>query len=224
NIAFHVGSTDPTTIGIDFKNVNIEEMPACSDPLDPWVDNITDTTADIGWTEGFEEDQWEVHLSAFLDDEPTAEDEGIIVDDNEHTLEDLDPGTQYKYYVRSYCNVDDQSEWIGTVVFNKTCNVAALEIPIVENFEYSDTDTNKFFCTILNLVDDEYVSFSIEEISLLLLTPMMGFIGDFDEWLISPALDMGEGIYEVKFDYRAPGNALSPTGFAEVEMLVSTTD
>src|SRR5699024_6498236 len=148
NIAFHVGSTDPTTIGIDFKNVNIEEMPACSDPLDPWVDNLTDTTAAIGWTEGFEDDQGEVHLSAFLDDEPTAEDEGIIVDDNEHILEDLDPVTQYKYYVRSYCNEDDQSEWNGPVVFNTTCNEEALEIPFVETFEDSDPDTNKFCWTI----------------------------------------------------------------------------
>lgn len=224
NIAFHIADTDPSMTGFDIKNVYVEEMPACSDPLDPTVDNITATTADISWTTGFEETQWEVYLDAITDPEPQPEDSGFIVDDNEYTLDDLEPGSQYRYYVRAYCNEDDQSEWIGPVIFHTTCNTVALELPFEDSFNDDDPDTNKFCWTILNESGVENISFEMEESSVKLLTPVFGFTGDFDEWLISPALQVDEGLYDVSFDLRALGNVMSPEGFGELEVLVSTTN
>ncbi|HLS31352.1 MAG TPA: choice-of-anchor J domain-containing protein, partial [Flavobacteriaceae bacterium] len=224
NIAFHIGSTDPSATAFYVKNVNIEEMPACPAPLDPWVDEVSATTADIGWTTGYQETQWEVFVGAISDPTPEEEDSGILVDSNEYTLEDLDPGTQYKYYVRAYCNEEDQSVWVGPVTFNTTCNTVGLEVPYEESFNDSDPDTRKFCWTILNESGNEMIAFQMLEESVLMQTPLFGPPSSFDEWLISPAIELEDGIYDIQFDYRAIGSPFNPNGYGGLEVLMSTTD
>jgi len=124
NVAWHLpaGLNNRNRIYID--DVVFERIPACPDPSDLIVENITSTSADLSWAPGFLETQWQVAVQPLGTGVPSATFAGDLVTDNEDytVTEDylgqpLLPGSQYEYYVRAHCNDTDQSAWVGPIPF-----------------------------------------------------------------------------------------------------------
>ncbi|SRX76038.1 T9SS-dependent choice-of-anchor J family protein [Aequorivita antarctica] len=91
----------------------------CPQPTDISVSNVTENTADVSWTAGGSETEWEIKYGApGFDPEIT----GISVMDNDgvlgETINNLDPDTIYDLYVRAVCNSDIKSNFTGPETFN----------------------------------------------------------------------------------------------------------
>lgn len=91
---------------------------ACPAPTDIVVSNVASTTAEVSWTAGGTETEWEIKYGATGFDPNTT---GMSVLDNDgilgETLDNLDPETVYDVYVRAICNTDTQSDFAGPESF-----------------------------------------------------------------------------------------------------------
>ncbi|MDY2587656.1 T9SS type A sorting domain-containing protein [Winogradskyella aquimaris] len=106
---------------IAIDNVAFTELPACPTPNALSATNITDTTADLGWTENGTATVWDVELG--LDGftptgTPTAA--GVA---NPYPASGLTENTAYDFYVRASCGGGDFSAWAGPFSFTtlETC-------------------------------------------------------------------------------------------------------
>src|SRR5690625_4644804 len=88
----------------------------CQAPTNVEVTNITDITAEVSWTAGADEDQWEVLYGEAGFDTDT-EGESILVEENSYTIEGLEADTEYDVYVRSVCGEDEFSDLTGLETF-----------------------------------------------------------------------------------------------------------
>src|SRR5699024_10706643 len=92
-----------------------EPVEECIAPTDVEITDITDTTAEISWTAGADEDQWEV-LYGETGFDTDSEGESVLVEATSYTIEELDPETEYDVYVRSVCG-ENYSDWTGPETF-----------------------------------------------------------------------------------------------------------
>ncbi|WP_435135806.1 choice-of-anchor J domain-containing protein [Formosa sp. A9] len=211
NLAWIVEPNDTeTALRFSIDDVVIEDKPTCPDPLNPFVLNVTETSAWLFWNKGGEETQWEIAVQPLNSGEPTES--GVLVTQNSpYMLTDLDPGTRYEFYVRAYCAEDDQSRWVGPTTFTTLCT--SYEAPFFESFNDDDPNTQKF-CW-----DTSNGSWSISETKA-----EIG--GGTNSYLISPPINI-DGVKELTYKYRAEtlfimGNLIPPRHGLEV--LLSTTN
>ncbi|MCL9770625.1 fibronectin type III domain-containing protein [Flavobacterium sp. HXWNR69] len=94
--------------------------PACTQPTNLTVTNITPSGATIGWTEtnpGVT--SWQVVVQPAGTGYPNASSTVINVSTNPYTITGLNPNLSYEYYVLSNCGATDGlSFWSGPVRFN----------------------------------------------------------------------------------------------------------
>jgi hypothetical protein len=122
-IAWHAPGGSDSGMYFFLDDVRIEQIPACADPYNLQVTNITTNSAQLSWTPGNGETQWEVVVQPMGDGVPTAA--GIITSDNPYTAVGLSSGTTYEYYIRSVC-AGTNSIWNGpypfvTLITNDDC-------------------------------------------------------------------------------------------------------
>ncbi|WP_179354665.1 choice-of-anchor J domain-containing protein [Winogradskyella vidalii] len=213
-----------TANSFTIEDVFIEDKPACPDPLAPTVENITATSADLYWNQGDIETQWQVVIQDENSGIPVDDSVAILTSTNDPYLAtDLDPATRYEYYVRAYCNDEEQSEWVGPTLFITEC--ATFDIPFFESFDDSDADTQKFCWSFLNENADAAEWLMNEnEPSIQGSTSWFNPTTGYDDWIISPAIVTEGGTYELKFDYRAQYSFFYPNTRFGLEVLISTTD
>lgn len=150
NIAFHIpqGADSRTKIFID--NVVLEPIPACPDPMDLGIvpNSITSTSAQLFWTPGYQETQWQVAVQPIGTGVPSATFTGGLTTNNVNYLANtntvtggpLQPGNQYEYYVRAVCADPNVSQWVGPIVFRTLlCETADL---CAYTFTMTDTGSN----------------------------------------------------------------------------------
>jgi hypothetical protein len=91
---------------------------SCPAPTDVTVQNLTPTTADVSWTVGDRESEWEIVYGEPGFD-PTIEGTSVIDNDGilGETLTGLSPDTTYDVYVRAVCNANDMSDFSGVTSF-----------------------------------------------------------------------------------------------------------
>lgn len=118
------GSIGTTTPAGAIDNIEIT-IPACPQPMNLGVTNITKESADLSWTSiGDTFDiKWE---EAGFD----VETEGTLVEGfaNGGTLSDLASTTDYEFYVRQDCDGDGVSEWSGPYAFTTLCDYPDFEV------------------------------------------------------------------------------------------------
>ena len=130
-IAWHGSTGNDNGMYLYVDDVKVEMVPACADPSALTISNITTTSAQLGWTPGNAETQWEIVVKPSTSGPPTEA--GIITSDNPYTINGLLSGTSYSFYIRSVCG-DSKSIWNGPVNFitsitNDNCeNATALTI------------------------------------------------------------------------------------------------
>ncbi len=127
------GSTYHNDILVD--DVSFKELPTCIKPSNLAVSNVTYNSADISWTAGGSETQWQVvyDTAGFAPNSATP----TLVSDSSTVLSGLQASTSYEVYVRAYCSTTDQSTWVGPVSFTTAC--ASMSLPFNEDFAGSTT-------------------------------------------------------------------------------------
>lgn len=127
NIAWHVPQSEIDGWRIHIDNVIIEDIPSCPDPLALRASNATATTTVLSWRAGYLETAWDIVVQAPGAGEPTGEGTPVPGTQPTYTARDLQPATNYEYYVRANCSADDKSEWAGPFKFMTTQVPAALD-------------------------------------------------------------------------------------------------
>lgn len=193
--------TDPSNTGIivvdDFV---VEDAPACPNPSDLTVSNITSSTANLGWTVGLSETKWEVVVQQVGVGVPTGS--GTTVNTNPtYNATNLTPDTAYEYYVRAVCNATENSEWIGPLTFRTNCN--PLPTPFLETFD-SNTTTETCW-KIVNANGDNFswdLNQTVQPIAGDQMAALFtGMNGDNNDWLITPTLKAHAG-QRLRFSYK----------------------
>lgn len=190
--------------------------PACPDPSALTLDSTTTTTAQISWTTGGTETDWEIVVQAPGTGEPAGS--GTATTNNPYTASGLTANTAYEVYVRANCG-GDFSGWVGPLDFTTNCN--AFSIPFNESFD--STSTSESCWTVLNengdadAWDTNYTSDTITgDQSAALNTDFNS--GNNDDWLISPTITL-TGNERLKFKYSLQ----SPSEPNDFEVLLSTS-
>ena len=218
-----VGSSQTAT-NLFIDDVYIEDMPACSDPIYPAVtaSTITSTSAELSWTNGYNTSQWEIIAQPMGTGMPLATASGIIVNTNPYTFTGLIPSTQYEFYVRSYCNATNQSNWVGPITFFTTC--IAQPTPYYESFNDGDITSKKFCWTVQNRnTDTAKWTMNTTDVEITPY-PVSYFVplSSFDDWLVSVPLTI-VGQKRLRFKYRAATDIFYSTPRAYMEVVISST-
>ena len=219
-IAFRVPPSFSTAEGtsiLQIDDVIIEDAPACPAPSELTATSITQTTAVLSWTAGYQETQWEIKVQPAGTGVPTANGE-LTSNNTTYPAGPLLANTQYEYYVRAYCSATEKSEWIGPFVFTTLCNV--FPTPFIETFE-NDSASEECWRVIngnsdsytwnLNSTTNPYEG----EHSAGMFT---GSNGNNDDWLISPTITVGPN-QRLKYYYRVFSSFFEE----DLEVRLSTT-
>ncbi len=112
-------------LGGNYRSIYIDDFvyetaPACSEPILQTVNNTTDSSAGLGWTEVGQATAWEIELdtSNFI---PSGAPTRSVVT-NPYVYDSLLSNTIYDWYVRAICNGSDTSNWAGKNTFRTECS------------------------------------------------------------------------------------------------------
>lgn len=119
-IAFKTVYNGTSNTGVYLDDVTVELIPDCVDPSGLSVDptSITTTEADISWTAGGDETQWQAALKR---NNGEWENYPTLFDATSGHLTNLTPSSIYQVKVRSYCSPSEQSPWSDPVEFKTDC-------------------------------------------------------------------------------------------------------
>lgn len=136
------GSAADGTFGVE-----VNTPPLCSDPTALTASDITEISANLGWTAGDAETMWNLEHgeAGFVMGEGTLL-EGI--DANPYLLEGLTAETAYEFYVQASCG-DDTSEWVGPFAFTTLMSDVEINRPADGSnsiISVDGTDGNQVFC------------------------------------------------------------------------------
>lgn len=231
-IAFR-GTFTGTYYGINIDDITWEAIPSCPMPQDITVVESSETSAELTWSEIGSATTWDIEYG-FDGFAPTGTPTETVTS-NPYIITDLQPGANYDFYVRSNCDTDDLSLWVGPYEFNTVCN--ALNTPdYMDDFTFfpncweeaeggepsegpSEMGSGPWFADeFLNTGDN--ISASIYLYSNVL-----------SGWLISPAIDLSEGDYELTYKMAITDyfNSNPPEGNGmgsddEIKVLISEDD
>lgn len=210
---------------ISIDNVSFTELPSCIAPNALTATNITDTTADLSWTENGTATVWDIELG--LDGftpTGTATASGV---GNPYTVMSLTENTAYEYYVRSDCGGGTFSTWAGPFSFVTECSVIVPSPNYTTDFStflpncWEEADNGDATTGPTNLGAGSWAqSASLARINL--------FTTGKSDWLVSPTFDLSAGGLELVLsvsgqDFGASAGTFSGMGSDdEVEVLIST--
>ncbi|MDN6279795.1 MAG: fibronectin type III domain-containing protein [Psychroflexus sp.] len=119
-------------------DITWEFTPSCTEPSDLVVDGMSMTTSDLSWTAGADETNWEVVYGPVGFNPETEGMSASVTDTPNTTLTDLDPDTDYEFYVKSQCVGAGESSLIGPESFFTFCEASS--VPFFEGFENGYVD------------------------------------------------------------------------------------
>src|SRR5690606_39257189 len=94
--------------------VSIEKgIPPCSEPTDLSASNLTENSADLSWTNDGNLFDIEWGVSGFVQGSGTMASD---LSTTTHNLSGLTADTEYEFYVRQDCTVNESS-WVGPFLF-----------------------------------------------------------------------------------------------------------
>ena len=200
----------------------------CPFPTSLSTNNITETSADLSWTENGSASTWNIEYGPA----GFAQGSGTVISGvttNPYTLSGLSQGTDYDFYVQADCGGGDTSVWSGPGTFSTACGIIT-------------PDYSQDFTSFLPNCWDENtgpVSGPTGTSGSSLWTSD-GFANNgssgsarvnlytntHNEWLLSPHFDLSGDSYELNFDVAVTaysGTSASAMGSDDqVQLLIST--
>jgi hypothetical protein len=148
---------------IKIDDITIENLGACLTPVYFIADNISQTSATIGWTQSGSATFWNIEygLANFVRGTGTA----MVVSSNPFQLTALAPHTTYDVYVQADCGINGTSEWLqGT---------------------FTTAFDNLHYETFEDYVADEHVAESAQAMGRTFWTTWSGTVGGTDDAVVS---------------------------------------
>lgn len=200
---------------LSLDDVSITDAPLCPNPSNLMVNTVSTTSADLSWTAGYQETDWNVVVQQAGTGIPTGT--GVAVTSTNYTPTDLLPDTEYEFYVMANCS-SDQSQWVGPMSFRTSC--LAFTTPFVETF---NTNSNSENCwRIINDNDDNETwnmnisgPFPYEGDQTAAI--FSGSNGQNEDWLISPTITITDN-QRLRYYYRVNDSFFTE----DLEVLLST--
>ncbi len=121
-------------------NINIFENP-CLSPTELNAFSITDTEAELSWTDNAGAELWDIEL-VIVGENPTGVPTYSNVDENPYLLTNLSPETAYEFYVRADCGAN-KSNWRGPYLFVTLPEIVLYELILEVSPENSGVVTGE---------------------------------------------------------------------------------
>ena len=148
---------ESSTSQVDFYIDDITvTQPSCRVPFNLSANNITTSSATLGWTAGAGETAWtlEYGLKGFARGNGTT----VNTTATNYQLNDLSWGTEYDFYVRANCSASDTSMWTTPFTFSTLCQDIAT-LPYYNNFNHL---VSLPLCFDTKTTDEAYISMDFE--------------------------------------------------------------
>ena len=116
-----------------WSSVQFTTLPSCPAPTQVAANNITSNSADIVWTAGYQEGEWELRYGPENFNPDTSSVSEIVTGTALFQMQNLPADTRYDIYVRAICSGTDTSAWSARMTFKTQCEAATL--PLTEDFE-----------------------------------------------------------------------------------------
>ena len=129
------GTSNASASYLYLDDVIVETMPTCPKPKDVHVTATTQNSATLAWTNGGDENTWEIAYSTDPDFDPYDPGTKVTATMNPFVLTGLNGGEKYYAYVRAKCGNTDASKWSST---------ACCFIPTDEVTVNNGTATNQY--------------------------------------------------------------------------------
>ena len=228
NVAWHITSSTPNT-QLYVDNVFIEEVTGCPEPLNLNVEEEKVDGATLNWEDDQGGKDWEYYVQEKGKGVPTKAGTSTNLKKNVITTEQsgvgLKPNTDYEFYVRTKCANGEFSMWSGPMVFVTLC--ASYNTPFWEGFNKNSETTRCW--TIVNK-NGEILPLGVTWKASTYEAPQEGNqmlqfgVSDskkepYDDWLISPIINLDGGTYVLKYYYKTSSSA---TLRNEFEVLLSS--
>lgn len=205
----HNGAYSYTSVFLD--NIVWEESPACPDVTNIVLEDAALYSAIVSWSPNTQT-AWEVVTGAATITDPNTIAEVISVSDSpELVIEELEPATSYKVWIRSVCG-EDKGNWIGPLSFKTTCLPALL---FSEGFESAAVpELPGCWTSILRgeqLSSESYIR-TVDDIAASGTHSVSLYSYTYDEGndiiLVSPNLgNLSEGTHQLRFSVGGFGTS-----------------
>ncbi|MBC8756697.1 fibronectin type III domain-containing protein [Kordia sp. YSTF-M3] len=124
-VRFSIADSGSFYDDIAIDDVSVEELPTCPDPSMLTATNITNASADLGWTESGSATLWNVELVDVTGGGTvtgTATASGVA---NPYMATGLAENNNYEFYVLADCGINGTSGWVGPFAFTtlETCPI-----------------------------------------------------------------------------------------------------
>ncbi len=115
-----IGRNYPTSMEA-LDKISFEEAP-CGKPHDLTLESVNSNSAEISWTEGMQSSgNWEMtYGETEIDPNDPLSGTHVMVDSNPFTINNLQPSTEYKVYIKEVCSESERSFWAGPFIFTTT--------------------------------------------------------------------------------------------------------
>jgi hypothetical protein len=124
-------------------NILVERIPTCFAPTALNVSAVTDHTAQVSWTDDYDQTNFAVEYRADNENGWNT----VLVDTTYYLLSNLNASTDYHVRVKAVCGTNDESEYTDEVEFTTVCEhgvqieftgtSTSSYIPVYGNYNYS---------------------------------------------------------------------------------------
>lgn len=218
---------------IHFDDVTWEPIPTCPKPTELEALNITSTSADLSWTAGGSETEWEIEYGEAGFDPETEGTTITDTDDLGETIEGLSIGTDYEFYVKAVCSGEDQSIWSFAGAFATLCDIYPLDYAqgfatFIPNCwtqaDAGDPTSGPATPGTSNWVDVDYLNDEANGRAVKIIL----YGNSVSDWLISPEIDL-DGSAELSYDVGITtlNGTTAPEALGaddQIQVLISTDD
>ncbi len=190
-------TNDPEDYYAIINNFELRMPPTCPAPSLLTANNITATSADLGWTENGSATNWQISYGA----PGTAAGAGVtmMTTTNPTNITGLNSDSPYDFYVRSVCGAGDSSLWVGPFNFRTPCAVLTGDLSSdaisIGSLPYSTTGNTDscYMNTSNNASADVWYQYVVEPCTDSLTISLCG--SSFDTYLRVFASDASTQIF-----------------------------
>jgi hypothetical protein len=101
-----------------YTDFEVLQTEACNPPSDLSATDVTETTANLSWTETGQGTSWDLMWVPYGYDYSEDADLSTGITDNPYTIDTLSKATLYDFYVRTLCSDGLVSAWAGPGIFH----------------------------------------------------------------------------------------------------------
>lgn len=233
NLAWQINSKQKQT-ALYIDNVFLEEIVGCPEPIHITSNEVQTNRITIGWDDNFGSD-WEYVIQNSGMSPPTTN--GTKVNKKEVTASkdtagvDLEPDTEYDFYVRTICKIGGYSVWSGPFKFKTACE--DFKPPFWEGFNINSKTVgcwnivNRFGINSapkfggFNVINNEWHPYrDYYEGTHSMFFVKNDLTVNSDDWLLSPTFEFDlNKTYRIKYNYKVSRY----TGGVTVKFLASNT-